>query len=93
MSLRKSFTLTPARIEANRRNAQRSTGPRTPQGKAQSRMNGLRNGVRSPLDHDLLQALFDALPGAVDKAVRRPITPSPLKNIDGGHDVYENAGT
>ena len=93
MSLYKSFTLTPARIEANRRNAQRSTGPRTPRGKAQSRMNGLRNGVRSTLDHDLMQALLDALPGAVDKAVRTPITPSAPKNIDGGHDVYENAGT
>jgi hypothetical protein len=33
------------RIDANRRNAQRSTGPRTPEGKARSRFNGLKNGL------------------------------------------------
>ena len=44
MSLRKSPTLTPARLEANRRNAQKSTGPRTARGKSQSRMNSLRTG-------------------------------------------------
>jgi hypothetical protein len=57
MPLRKSFTLTPARIEANRRNAQKSTGPRTARGKVQSRMNGLRDGGRSPLYRDLSQAI------------------------------------
>jgi hypothetical protein len=33
------------RIEANRRNAQRSTGPRTPQGRARSSINALRHGI------------------------------------------------
>ncbi len=36
-----------ARIDANRRNAMRSTGPRTAEGKARSRLNGLTHGFRS----------------------------------------------
>lgn len=35
----------PAQIEANRRNALRSTGPRTPRGKQQSRLNAVRHGL------------------------------------------------
>ena len=35
------------RIIANRRNATRSTGPRTKAGKARSRLNGLKNGLRA----------------------------------------------
>ena len=34
-------------IEANRRNAARSTGPRTEQGKARARMNARRHGLAS----------------------------------------------
>jgi len=36
---------TAAQIEANRRNAQRSTGPKTDEGKARARCNALRHGM------------------------------------------------
>src|SRR5579872_7567728 len=34
-------------IEANRRNSQLSTGPRTPEGKAVSRFNALKSGINA----------------------------------------------
>ena len=45
MSLRKSSRLTPARLVANRLNAQKSTGPRTARGKDWAAMNALKNGL------------------------------------------------
>ena len=45
---------TPRQIEANRRNAQKSTGPRTAEGKDRSRFNGVTHGMT---------AKFDVLPG------------------------------
>ena len=54
---------TQKQIEANRRNAQHSTGPRTPEGKAAVRFNALKHGLAAP--HALLPtedpADFDAL--------------------------------
>lgn len=44
MPLRKSPRLTPALIETNRRNARKSTGPRTAAGKQRIALNGLRKG-------------------------------------------------
>jgi hypothetical protein len=67
--------VSPARIAANRRNAQKSTGPRTARGKAQSRMNGLREGGRSRFYCHLMLALLEAPPCAVDKTARAILTP------------------
>jgi hypothetical protein len=47
MSLRKSPVRTPALLAANRANAGKSTGPRTPAGKRTSAWNALRHGYRS----------------------------------------------
>ncbi len=44
MSLRKPPALTPGLLAANARNAQKSTGPRTPRGKAFSSSNGWKGG-------------------------------------------------
>ena len=57
MSLRRSPKLTAALLAANRRNAQRSTGPRTAGGKTRARLNSLRHGRRSPLYASFWSAL------------------------------------
>ena len=83
MSLRKSPTMTPARLEANRRNAQKSTGPRTARGKAQSRLNRLTTGQRSPLKRRLLLAFLNAAPCTVEATARALLTPE-----QAAHPVY-----
>ena len=65
MSLRKSPTLTPALVASNRRNAKKSTGPRTAQGKAISRLNSFRHGMRSPEYIHFIKALNYAPLGEV----------------------------
>ena len=77
MSLRKN-PMTPARLEANRRNSQKSTGPRTLRGKSQSRLNRLRSGGRSRLYGDLLTALMDAPPCRVLQTARAVLTPAQM---------------
>src|SRR5664279_5177687 len=61
-----------ARLAANRRNALRSTGPRTDAGKAISRLNGLKQGQRSKLSGMLVLPQEDPreLARLVDRFVR-----------------------
>ena len=75
MSLLKPRLMTPARLAASRRNARKSTGPRTARGKAQSRMNGLRSGWSSPAYHNLWLAMLEAPPCAVEETARALLTP------------------
>ena len=74
MSLRKSPTRTRAFLEANRRNAQMSTGPWTPRGKAQSCLNRLKTGGRSRVYRQLWVGLLDAPACAVEQTARALLT-------------------
>ena len=80
MPLRKSPTRTPALLEANRRNAKKSTGPRTARGKAQTRMNALRSGQRSRLGRELCVGLLNAPPGRVEVWAQALLTPEMSRN-------------
>jgi hypothetical protein len=75
MSLGKSPTLTPARLEANRRNARKPTGPRTARGKAQSRMNSLRSLMWCGTGQGGSRPAPTCPPDAVDRAARATLTP------------------
>lgn len=58
--LRKSPCRTPALLAANRANAQRSTGPRTPQGKAPVSFNSFKHGRYAARPEDLAERLLRA---------------------------------
>ena len=75
MSLRKSPSRTAAFLAAQRRNARKSTGPRTARGKTQSGLNGLKHGVYSPRWKNLLASCFLAPPGAEYRVALAALTP------------------
>ncbi len=52
MSLRKSTCLTPQRLDAARRNSQRSTGPRSEAGKERMKMNAVKHGCDAAPEND-----------------------------------------
>src|SRR5271166_6371758 len=54
--------MTPALLASNRLNAKKSTGPRTARGKARSRLNRMRHGMRSPEYISFVTALLNAPP-------------------------------
>jgi len=75
MSRVKPRVMNPAHRAANRRNAQRSNGPRTARGKAQALLNGLRHGHCPPAYRQFWLALWEAPPGTpVATTVRTLIT-------------------
>lgn len=60
---------TQKQIEANRRNAQKSTGPKTEEGKSNSRLNSLQHGlgaIHVPLPHENPMELHDLRQGLID---------------------------
>ena len=78
MSLRRSPTLTPALVASNRRNARKSTGPRTARGKAWSRLNRFRHGMRSPEYGNFFKALHDAPFGEVGMTADTLLSSQPV---------------
>jgi hypothetical protein len=57
MSLMDVEQVSARRIAANRRNAQKSTGPRTPEGKRRSSQNGLRRGLGAESFREAMRCL------------------------------------
>lgn len=62
----------PGKAASNRRNAQKSTGPRTAAGKAVARLNALRHGLNTPVPDYVVQACADGYRDLVDHARAGP---------------------
>lgn len=80
MSLRKSPTMTPARLAANRRSALLSTGPKTARGKGRSRLNRLRHGERSAKYDELMLGLMQAHPARMRETATAILTAEELRH-------------
>ena len=74
---------TPAQIAANRANAQKSTGPRSVEGKSVSRLNALKHGIdaASLIIPGEDPAAYDALDADYHRE-HRPQSPSELFHVD-----------
>ena len=70
----------PRKSAANRRNAQRSTGPKTDAGKAIAKLNAIKHGLNTPVPDYMVRACADQYRDIVDH-VRRTSVP------DGGADL------
>lgn len=51
----KTLPTTPRKAAANRRNARRSTGPKTAAGKAAASLNALKHGLNTPVPDDMVR--------------------------------------
>ncbi len=80
MSVPRSPRLTLALFAANRRNAQKSTGPKTARGKTRSRLNGLHTGSRSKELWRLNQALAWCAPADIRATAATILTPEQLEH-------------
>jgi len=73
LMLRKSPTRTEAFLAANRRNAQKCTGPRTSEGKARSSLNALKNGRYTERLPEKLEAAGYRSAAALHGQIRRDV--------------------
>jgi hypothetical protein len=80
MPLRKSPTITPQRLAANRANAQHSTGPTSFEGKSRSRFNALRTGRRSKTYQRLAEALSFSDPPRLHETAAAVLTREELEH-------------
>ena len=74
---------TPAQIEANRRNARKSTGPKTAAGKAASSRNALTHGMTASIADADVRAFYEIIREMMDAGVAPRIDP------EGNQFVYE----
>jgi len=82
-------TMTEAALEANRRNATKSTGPRTPAGKLKAASNSLKHGLYSLRNFDNFIAHHDQALAVATNLIEQfnPVTPNEIY-----YDVQTNKG-